>query len=41
MCDKNNSVPKNDNDKIPLECPPRENKTIVEPVEDIREKIEF
>ena len=25
----------------PLECPPRENKTIIEPVENIKDKIEF
>ena len=32
---------KNDEQNVPLECPSRENKTILEPIEDIKEKIEF
>ncbi len=27
--------------EVPLECPPRENKTITEPVEDVKSKMEF
>ena len=32
---------KNENEKTPLECPPRENKTVIEPIEDMKDKIEF
>lgn len=32
---------KNNEQKVPLECPPRENKTVIEPIEDMKEKIEF
>ena len=39
MCEnKEKTIEKSES---PLECPSRENKTIVEPVEDIKEKIEF
>ena len=32
---------KNDEQYVPLECPPRENKTVIEPIEDIKDKIVF
>lgn len=42
MCEeKEIKTNNNDERKTPLECPPRENKTAVEPIEDIKEKIEF
>lgn len=42
MCEeKEIKTVKSDEQKVPLECPPRENKTVIEPIEDIKEKIEF
>lgn len=42
MCKENEiKTNNNDNQKVPLECPPRENKTVIEPIENIKEKIEF
>ncbi len=42
MCKENEIKTDNNNEqKAPLECPPRENKTIIEPIEDMKDKMEF
>ena len=41
MCKENDNKQSIEKPNVPLECPPRENKTVTEPIEDIKEKIEF